>query len=162
MYGAVVRCKSFSSVCRACGLASMYPAFGWSVLCSGPPWISARDVLISCQTSSGPFGLPGFACAVKTDPPSLVSSSRRPRRELGCGATSSWSPCQCSSFVRAIRRFLRSGLQLLRGAARRGCQGWPLSAVTRRAQFPPANVAVSADFDANASPTTPQQVICIE
>src|SRR5439155_18264228 len=24
------------------GLASMYPASDWSVLCSGPPWISAR------------------------------------------------------------------------------------------------------------------------
>jgi ABC-type antimicrobial peptide transport system ATPase subunit len=26
----------------ACGLASMYPASGWSMWCSGPPWISAR------------------------------------------------------------------------------------------------------------------------
>jgi hypothetical protein len=26
----------------ACGLASMYPASDWSVLCSGPPWIPAR------------------------------------------------------------------------------------------------------------------------
>src|SRR6266446_6376140 len=26
----------------ACGLASMYPASDWSVLCSGPSWISAR------------------------------------------------------------------------------------------------------------------------
>ena len=25
-----------------CGLASMYPAFDWSVLCSWPSWISAR------------------------------------------------------------------------------------------------------------------------
>jgi hypothetical protein len=24
------------------GLASMYPAFDWSVCCSGPSWISAR------------------------------------------------------------------------------------------------------------------------
>jgi hypothetical protein len=24
------------------GLASMYPAFDWSVWCSGPSWISAR------------------------------------------------------------------------------------------------------------------------
>ncbi len=26
----------------ACGLASMYPASDWSVLCSGPSWTSAR------------------------------------------------------------------------------------------------------------------------
>jgi hypothetical protein len=26
----------------ACGLASMYPASDWSVLCSGPSWKSAR------------------------------------------------------------------------------------------------------------------------
>ncbi len=25
-----------------CGLASMYPAFDWSLLCSGPSWVSAR------------------------------------------------------------------------------------------------------------------------
>jgi len=25
-----------------CGLASMYQAFDWSLLCSGPSWISAR------------------------------------------------------------------------------------------------------------------------
>jgi hypothetical protein len=24
------------------GLASMYPAFDWSSLCSGPSWVSAR------------------------------------------------------------------------------------------------------------------------
>src|SRR6516164_11276071 len=27
---------------RSCGLASMYPASDWSVLCSEPSWISAR------------------------------------------------------------------------------------------------------------------------
>ena len=28
-----------------CGLASMYPAFDWSLLCSGPSWdISARAI----------------------------------------------------------------------------------------------------------------------
>jgi hypothetical protein len=34
--------QEVSSICRLCGLASMYPASDWSVLCSGPPWISAR------------------------------------------------------------------------------------------------------------------------
>jgi hypothetical protein len=36
MYGPAVRCKRFSAICRLCGLASMYPAFDWSVLCSWP------------------------------------------------------------------------------------------------------------------------------
>jgi hypothetical protein len=35
------RCKRFRQLGR-CGLASMYPASDWSVLCSGPSWISAR------------------------------------------------------------------------------------------------------------------------
>ena len=42
MYGPAVRCKRFSSIWRLCGLASMYPASDWNVLCSGPSWISAR------------------------------------------------------------------------------------------------------------------------
>jgi hypothetical protein len=42
MYGPAVRCKRISSSWRMCGLASMYPAFDWSLLCSGPSWISAR------------------------------------------------------------------------------------------------------------------------
>ena len=54
----------------------------------------------------------------------LVSSSRRPRQENG--TMSSLSPDQCSSFVRAMRPFLRPGLLSMQGAARRGCQGWPL------------------------------------
>ena len=42
MYGPAVRCKRVSSSWRMCGLASMYPASDWSVLCSRPSWISAR------------------------------------------------------------------------------------------------------------------------
>src|SRR5260370_11240741 len=41
MYGPAVRCKRVRQLGR-CGLASMYPASDWSVLCSGPSWISAR------------------------------------------------------------------------------------------------------------------------
>src|SRR5258708_34219361 len=41
MYGPAARCKRFRQPGR-CGLASMYPASDWSVLCSGPSWISAR------------------------------------------------------------------------------------------------------------------------
>ena len=47
--------------------------------------------LISGQASNGPFGSPVFACAGKTDPPSLSHSSRRPRRE-GMLVTSSIAP----------------------------------------------------------------------
>src|SRR5258708_2113210 len=36
MYGPAVRCKRVSSIWRTCGLASMYPASDWSVLCSVP------------------------------------------------------------------------------------------------------------------------------
>src|SRR6202162_1912898 len=40
MYGPAVRCKRFVDLVVS-GLASMYPAFDWSI-CSGPSWISAR------------------------------------------------------------------------------------------------------------------------
>ena len=46
--GRVLQCMVRPRVARgfrrsgSCGLASMYPASGWSVLCSGPSWISAR------------------------------------------------------------------------------------------------------------------------
>src|SRR5271154_4621530 len=40
MYGPAVRCKRFVELAVS-GLASMYPAFDWSI-CSGPSWISAR------------------------------------------------------------------------------------------------------------------------
>jgi hypothetical protein len=42
-------------------------------------------VLITGQASIGPFGSPVFACAGKTDPSIVVSSSRRPRRVRGVG-----------------------------------------------------------------------------
>jgi hypothetical protein len=34
--------QEVSPIWLMCGLASMYPASDWSVLCSRPPWISAR------------------------------------------------------------------------------------------------------------------------
>src|SRR5713226_6421440 len=58
------------------GLASMYPASDWSVLCSGPSWISAR-VRPHYQTGlSGPNGSPVLARAGKTDPPSRLILSQ--------------------------------------------------------------------------------------
>ena len=41
MYGPAVRCKRFVDLVVS-GLASMYPASDWGMLCSGPSWISAR------------------------------------------------------------------------------------------------------------------------
>jgi hypothetical protein len=86
--------------------------------------ISARANLISGQTSNGPFGSPVFACAGKTDSPSrfILSQTSAGNR---LWATSLRAPCLCSSFVRAVRRFLRPGLRLSRGPAHRGRQGWP-------------------------------------
>src|SRR6516162_10967836 len=65
-----------------CGLASMYPASGWSVCAPGHHGYQRACVLISGQTSNGPFGSPGFACAVKTDPPSRLILSQT-SAELG-------------------------------------------------------------------------------
>jgi hypothetical protein len=76
-------------------------------------------VLISGQASTGPSGSPGFACAGKTVL-HLVSISRRPRRETGCDVMSSLAPYRCSSFVRAMRPFLRPGLRLRSGRRAQG------------------------------------------
>jgi hypothetical protein len=102
----------------ACGLASMYPASDWSGLCSGPSWISAR-VRSHYRTGlkRGHLGHQG-SHAPGRPVLHLVSSSRRPRQENG--TMSSLSPDQCSSFVRAMRPFLRPGLRVFRGIARRG------------------------------------------
>jgi hypothetical protein len=64
--------------------------------------------LISGQASNGPFGSPVFACAGKTDPPSLSHSSRRPRRVRDV-VTSSNAPhvalflCSCLAAVPSSR-----------------------------------------------------------
>src|SRR5262249_31990275 len=63
-------CKKTSSSWRMCGLASMYPACDWSLLRSGPSWISARVRSRYRTGLNGPFGSPVFASAGKTDPPS--------------------------------------------------------------------------------------------
>src|SRR5882757_5418920 len=71
MYGPAVRCKRF---CRAgvSGLASMYPVSSWSCFAPVHHGYQRACVLISRQASTGPFGSPVFACAGKTDPPSLL------------------------------------------------------------------------------------------
>ncbi len=108
MYGPAVRCKRFRQP-GGCGLASMYPASDWSVCALGHHGYQRACVLISGQASNGPFGSPVFACAGKTDPPSLSHSSRRPRRVRGVVVTSSNVPhfalflCSCLAVVPSSR-----------------------------------------------------------
>src|SRR3984893_16874844 len=54
------------------GLASMYPVSSWSCFAPDHHGYQRACVLISGQASTGPFGSPVFACAGKTDPPSLL------------------------------------------------------------------------------------------
>jgi len=46
------------------------------LVCSGPSWISARVRSRQRTGLNGPFGSPVFACAGKTDPPSLLLLSQ--------------------------------------------------------------------------------------
>jgi hypothetical protein len=127
MYGAAVRCKRFSSGCRLWVLHQcIRPLIGAHA--PGHHGYQRACVLITGQASSGPFGSPGFACAGKTGPPSRLILSQTSAGN--CGATSWLAPYRCSSFVRAERPFLRPGLRLILGTARRGRQGWP-SRLTR-------------------------------
>src|SRR5450755_3143715 len=54
------------------GLASMYPVSSWSCFAPDHHGYQRACVLITGQASIGPFGSPVFACAGKTDPPSLL------------------------------------------------------------------------------------------
>src|SRR5260370_14446363 len=64
------------------GLASMYPAFDWRLLSSGPSWISARLRSHYRTGLNGPLGSPVLAGAGKTDPPSrLILSQTSAGRE---------------------------------------------------------------------------------
>src|SRR5260370_42179308 len=71
------------------GLASMYPASGWSSLGSGPSWKSARLRSHYRTGLSGPFGSPVFASAGKTVPPSLLILSQT---SAGNPVLSVWAP----------------------------------------------------------------------
>ena len=120
MYGPAVRRKRFSSICRfEVSHQCIRPLIG---ACAPGHHGYQRDcVLISGPASSGPFGSPGFACAGKTDPPSLLILSQTSAGN-GIVISSSLAPYRSSSFVRAKRPFLRPGLPLISGAARRGRQ----------------------------------------
>ena len=117
MYGPAVRCKRFRRSGR-CGLALMYPASDWSLLCSGPSWISARVRSHYRIGLNGPFGSPVFARAGKTDPPShLILSQTSAGKAFGYVID--------SSSLRTVPLFVPGGRSFVptcacRRAARKG------------------------------------------
>src|ERR1700682_1192210 len=75
MYGPAVRCKRFVDLVVS-GLASMYPVSSWSRFAPDHHGYQRACDLINGQASTGPCGSPVFACAGKTDPPSLLILSQ--------------------------------------------------------------------------------------
>jgi len=120
--------------CRSGGCAVLHqcirPLVGGDVLRTIMD-ISARAISLADRPRTGHSG---HQCSHAPGRPilHLVSSSRRPRRETGCEATSLRAPCLCSSFVRAVRPFLRSRPSACPGAPRTGTvkagrRAWPAS-----------------------------------
>ena len=124
MYGPAARRKRFSSICRLAVLHQCIRPLIGAARAPGHHGYQRACDLISGQASNGPFGSAVFACAGKTYSPSRFILSQTSAGN-GLWATSLRAPCLCSSFVRAVRRFLRPGLRLSRGPAHRGRQGWP-------------------------------------
>jgi hypothetical protein len=85
------------------GLASMYPVSSWSWFAPDHHGYQRACVLISGQASTGPSGSPVFACAGKTDPPSLLV----PLADLGWKLLIGYV-IACSSF-RPVPLFVPSG-----------------------------------------------------
>jgi hypothetical protein len=75
MYGPAVRCKRFVDLVVS-GLASMYPVSSWSRFAPDHHGYQRACDLINGQASIRPFGSPVFACAGKTEPPSLLILSQ--------------------------------------------------------------------------------------
>src|SRR5579864_6203631 len=94
--------------------------------------VSARAVSLADRPRTGHVGQQG-SHAPERPVLHLVSSSRRPRRETGIGdyviavSLSLQFLCSCYEAVPSSRPAHPGG------GARRGCQGWPLFAATRRA-----------------------------
>src|ERR1700687_5496299 len=110
MYGPAVRCKRFSSSCRFAVLHQcIRPLIG--AFAPGHHGYQRACVLISGQASSGPFGSPVFACAGKTDPPSLLI----PLADLGWKrlivTMSSLAPHFAQFVCSSLGPFLRPGPQ---------------------------------------------------
>ena len=86
------------------GLASIYPASDWSVLCSRPSWISARVRPHEPTGLKWPFGTPVFACAGKTNPPSRLVLSQTSAGNVLTGLRHRLLLILRCSFVRAKDR----------------------------------------------------------
>jgi hypothetical protein len=123
MYGAAVRCKRPSSVCRFAVLHQCIRSLVRACGAPGHHGYQRAYVLISGQTSSGPFGSPGFACAVKTDPPSRLILSQT-SAGIGFGISHRCLPCRFSSFVRVIRAVPSSRPAVAAGRRAQGLS-WP-------------------------------------
>ena len=127
MYGPAARCKRFSSSCRFAVLHQcIRPLIG--AFAPGHHGYQRACVLINGQASTGPCGSPVFACAGKTDPPSLLI----PLADLGwklliglCHRLLLISP---SSFVRAKGRSFvpacRTSIASRAGAVKAGRRAW--------------------------------------
>jgi hypothetical protein len=96
--------------------------------------VSTRVVLRAIMDISAPafssadrprMGRSGHQGQQAPERPSAISF--HPLADLGreTGTMSSLPPHWCSSFVRVVRPFLRPGLHVVRGIARRDRQGWP-------------------------------------
>ena len=120
MYGPAARCKRFRQPgrLRSCinvsGLSLERVVLRAIMDISAPAVSLARTGHLGHQGSQAP-GRPVLH---------FVSSSRRPRQE-NVDYVIALSLINVSSLVRAVRPFLRPGLQVVRGIARRGRQGWP-------------------------------------
>jgi hypothetical protein len=126
LYGPAVRCKRVSLIWRMCGLASMYPASDWSVLCSEPSWISAR---LRPHYRTG-LDRASRLTSVRMRREDRSSISSHPLTDLGgiqlVGLRHRSLPILCSSFVRAGEAVPSSRPALVpRRRAQGARQGWP-------------------------------------
>jgi hypothetical protein len=123
MYGPAVRRKRFSSIRRRAVLHQCIRPLIGARCAPGHHGYQRAYVLITGQASSGAI----WVTRVRVRREDRSSISFHPLADLGreTGTMSSLSPDQCSSFVRAMRLFLRPGLREFQGIARRGRQGWP-------------------------------------
>jgi hypothetical protein len=96
----------------------MYPASDWSVLRSGPSWISARMRADKRTGLERAIRVTSVRMRREDRSSIVVSSSRRPRRVRGVGHVIDSSSLRAVP-VRAWRSFLRPGLR----AQTRSAQG---------------------------------------
>src|SRR5712664_4436875 len=105
------------------GLASMYPASDWSVLCSGPSWISAR---VRSHYRTG-LDWTIWVTSVRTRSEDRSSILSCPLADLGwkllIGLRHRLLLISRNSFVRAKGRSFVPGPQNVDRVARRGGQG---------------------------------------